>query len=273
MKFYTLNQPVVQPGRTLIGFGKSQVTFHPAIKIAGFKPLSFLKNGSEVEIELSATSIRNRRMETKGLGHTIGAVEHYSPLRFLFPGIRISATNQEFPHFTCAGPLVNSLLEHASPAEINVPWYTVKGACVFQYPKARGGIEAFTMIEPSMERKLFIHVTVKFERFGEMSKSFVFPDETLLLKVLGTQSLGTPSWLEYPAKLLWPHAYETYWPKKDDADILETIINHRVQDILGALALLKSPIDGGFPSLNVYSQCSGHLADFNALNMVSTLPL
>ena len=224
-------------------------------------------------LTLSVVSIKKRRIEAAVPGSKIKAVEHYSPLRFLFPGMILSSENAELPYFTSAGLLAGQLISSAFPLDLEVPWYTISDACLWQYPELRGGREGYTLIEPDTEKKLSISVNVKFKRFGELTRHFVFPDEELLFKVLDAQPLGIPSWLKYPAKFLWAHGKDVYWPKKGSANILETIILHRVQDILGALALLESPIPGGFPALKIYSQCSGHLADLKALAMVHAVPL
>ncbi|MEI6553729.1 MAG: hypothetical protein WCO09_04110 [bacterium] len=260
----------------MVGFSKSTVTFSPAeVQPNGFNPLILREGTESTPITLTGTTLKPRRMEFNrpDFETKIKAVEHYAPLRFLFPRIIISGQGRELPHFTCSFPIIESLMRRASPLEVETPWFTTKETCVYQYEKQRGGIDAFTVIEPGSEKKLVIDVTVRFPRFGEMNRCFTFPDEKLLLQVLSVTPLGNPRWLEWPAKLLWAHGRETYWPNGSDEEILEAIVLHRVHDILGALALIESPIAGSFPSLNVYSQCSGHLADHHALCAIKTVPL
>lgn len=272
MKFYSLSQPVTITGRTLWAFGVSMLTCKPAGTVHGFDPL-VIENGKRTPLTLDITSIKRRRIEAAASGCKIKAVEHYSSLRFLFPGLVLAVGNQECPHLTCAGPLVRKLMQQASLVDIEVPWFTVRHAHSWGYQKLRSGMNAHTYIQSSGEKKLRICVTVNFKGFGEMTKSFIFPDQSLLLEILDAEPLGFPYWMERPAKLLWPHARNTYWPKKNDKDVLETIIHHRVHDILGAIALLKSPVEGGFPALNIYSRCSGHEADLQVLRQVETIPL
>lgn len=275
MRLYTLRQPVGITGMTMFGFGTRHATCAPAeSEIKGFDPLVFRKYDARLPLVLNAVSLKKRRMEARGLGYIIKAVEHWTPLRFLLPGMTILGTGEELPHFTCSGPLVRALMKEAVPIEVDVPYFTAKESCRWAYPGKRAGGTGFTAIEPSKDKKLRIKVTVNFKKFGKMTKECVFPDEKFLRLVLDVPSLGTPSWLEWPARLLWAHAHNTYWPKSGDNElILETIIMHRFLDILGALALLESPVEGGFPSLNVYSQCSGHLADHHVLKTINTVTL
>ncbi|OHA18563.1 MAG: hypothetical protein A2664_02910 [Candidatus Taylorbacteria bacterium RIFCSPHIGHO2_01_FULL_46_22b] len=278
MKFFTLTKPVSFSGRTTSGFKKTTVTFIPPARIDGWDPLyAHFGNGRPSQIDLNSAVTRNwrfvarvGRIVSRIDGVNISAVEHYSALRFLFPGLYlVNNSGQTPPYIPCTGALLETLFASSREVERDVPWFTVDGAVGWQYPKPRGGIEAFTLIEPNPERSLKICVTVKFKEIGERTERFEFPNEDRLRQVLSAPALGRPAWIETPARLLWHHAGKMFWARRADPEhALRMIIRHRVDDILGAVALLPSPVKGGFPSLSLFSQCSGHLADMNALNML-----
>jgi hypothetical protein len=231
--------------------------------------------GSPCDILNSDIQLGRHWITTKQSGVKINAVEHYTPLRFLFPGTHLQCDSTEIPHVSSTSELICAIDNKKEEVDVDVPWFTVRGACGWQYPEARNGVESFTMIEPNRDYQLSIVVTISYQGFGELPGLFVFPDFDLLTKVLKVPSPGIPTWLKYPAYWLWPRHYsKVFWPdRRKPEESLRMIILHRVHDILGAIALMRSPIKGAFPSLSVYSQCSGHLADMKVLHMIETVML
>jgi hypothetical protein len=270
MKLYTLTEPVSIPGRTMFGLGRSTLICSPSTSKA-FDPWVFVKAEEEAPLTIKHCSIRRRRIEASGTGKTIKAVEHIAVLRFLMPGIRITSNTSEIPYFTHAGALLHHLFQHKKVCEVKVPRYTIAEPVEYRYRGKRGGMDAFTRIEPNPHKELRIEVMVNFPAYGPpLVQEFVFPDESSLLDVLSVPSLGTPRWLGPLARWLWPHGRNIYWPKPGDRTAIPKIIAHRVQDILGAVALLPGQ---RYPSLTIHSQCSGHKADLKALQKVQIVPL
>ncbi len=276
MRLYRLKSPVTLTGWTMLGFKPCKVVFLPAkpgVQLGD--PLELRLRDRRTELSFSNATIKPRRIETNFFGTKIAATEHYSPLRFLFPGIGIFCENGEVPHFTCTGHIIKALLESSYAEEVEPIWFTTRHVGSYNYAKMRGGMFASTFVMPNSNRELVIEITIRFEKFGRLMRRFTFPNTGLMLKALSVELLGTPAWLEKPAKLLWAHGKNTYWPKNDEDHevVLEKILLHRLHDILGAIALLQPPRTGGFPSLKVESVCSGHLADYFALRNIETVPL
>lgn len=276
MKLYRLKNPVTVTGKTMLGFKPCKVVFLPAkpgVQLGD--PLELRLRDRRTELSFSNATIKPRRIETNFSGVKIAATEHYSPLRFLFPGIGIFCEGGELPHLTCTGHIIKALLDASYVEEVEPIWFTTNHFGSYHYPEMRGGMDASTFVTPNLENELVINITIKFEKFGRLRRRFVFPNTELMLKALCVEPLGTPAWLEKPAKLLWVHGKNTYWPREDEDTevVLEKIIMHRLHDILGAIALLKPPRTGGFPSLTVESICSGHLGDYNVLHKLETVPI
>jgi hypothetical protein len=276
MKFFVLKKPVIFPGRTMVGFGKAIATFTPPDQIYGFDPLklSFLGNKTR-SIDTNCARVKTRRIEFSVDKKKIDAVEHYTPLRFLFPGTNIEiTTGKTLPYVPCTGFLLQAMLRARETVDVKVPWFTVKEICYWEYPERRNGLKAFTLILPNYNRQLVINVRICFKDFGEHHEQFVFPNIDLLKQVLSAQTVGMiPSCLKPFGKILWYHGRNVFWPKRSEPKkALRIIARHRVHDILGAVCLMQSPIRGGFPSLTINSQCSGHLADLEAMRMAQTTP-
>ena len=241
----------------------------------GFDPIVGFRSGNaESAIDLSCASLRKRRLAVSMPGFGVDAVEHILPIRFLYPGLRIEFPDHA-PYVSNAGLILNALRPYSKQVEVDVPWFTVEQARQWVYPKPRNGMRAFTRIEPNETANLDIRVTVSFRSLGTLSERFIFPNHASMEKVLHAPAPGNPSWLKIPARWLWPsHFKSVFWPDvRKPEESLRNILFHRVQDILGAIALLSPSSPAGFPSLTVISECSGHRADFEALRAIRTKPL
>ncbi len=285
MKFLKLTRPVEITAPTMcsstLGHRTGTIILTPPDSVQGFDPLRLSFGPPERQIldsmDMDSVTLRRRRLSLRFAGLEIGATEHYSVLRFFYPGTNIHfASPHKVPHFTTALQLLSTLDKKGEPAEVEVepPWYTVKGNCGWPYPEKRGGGIAYTSIRPNSRKRIEINVTARFRKFGEKTSRFNFPNLQLMRNILISPAPGIPSWLEKPARKLWSHGDDTFWPQVSDVEVAMThIIHHRVQDILGAIALIKSPVPRAFPSLTITSVCSGHRADFNAISMATTTPL
>lgn len=276
MKFFSFSKPVIFNGRDMCGFRPARLQFSYPENVDGWEPVRIKKSdGSLLDLTLPNVEMRRRGMVCIVGDRMIDAVEHLASLRFLYPGIILDFAGPGSLYVTNTGTLVSALAQ-GSHSVVKGPdtWFTAKETVGWEYPNKRNGKCAYTSIEPNQDKRLRICVQVSFKGLGEMYREYIFPNPDSMRKVFNTPSPGLPTWLEWPARILWYHGKDVLWQGKlSNEEMLEKIIHHRVLDILGALALVETPVLGALPSLTVISQCSGHLADFIALKMITTVQL
>lgn len=210
---------------------------------------------------------RPRRIILRHERNALHVFEHIGVLRFLgLDRICLHASRWP-PYHGCAGGLWTALSSAcAETPAASQTWVTVTRPITWRYPRHRGGQEAFTTFLPAKEQKLFLAVLCNFPGIGEREVRLCLPDDQHHLpSILHARAFGHPGFLRHPARFaskigLWPHAQRICWFDGSNAEaVLDEIVWHRAQDLLGALSILCC--DGRMLAGTVVSHCSGHYAD------------
>lgn len=267
MKVRSLVKPVIITGKPIFGFGQSQLVLN--------KPAPSMRNTWVYWARHQLLTINPNHVvccRAQNLAISDGnrtyahVLEHLLPLKtFGFIGAAIQSTTCLPFDLTCAD-FINAAIEGSREDEVDMPVATVTRTCVGGYEKQRGGRVAYTHIKPRTDGKLVLQVQIAYQGLGELRKEYTFPDNALLMRIAQTHSQGWPRrryWQSWLADKLgiWKHHDNVAWPQLLKGRTLETFLDHRCLDLLGALGTL---MNGQWLSSTVVSVCSGHEADMIA---------
>ena len=195
-------------------------------------------------------------------------MEHLLPLKAggLF-GLRMSSTHS-LPYFGNGRPFFDQVFPKTRIVVRDVPVATVGRVCQWRYPKARAGRPAGLSINPRLDGKLNLSVTIAYEGLGELTEEYSFPDDELLLRIAKTKSQGWPPSRRFLSKAfswcgMWEHHDRIGWPGElvPRGIVLQWFADHRAFDLLSVMCSL---MNGAWLSADVISICGGHESDLGA---------
>lgn len=234
---------------------------------------------SSVVINPQAVDVRARRMMLKCLGqngrkYKLEVLEHILCLRATgLIGVEIGGNGWP-PYHGRAGELWDLVKSASAPTDEALPLFTVSKPVRYDYSKGkRSRMDRYFCIEPSTDGRLTVEIHVNFPEIGAKTQTFVLPDMKVLEKAFNARTLGYPKWLYWVAltnQWWWPHMDHINWIQDldDKDDLLDQIILHRLQDLLGEIGLLFG--DGMFVG-KVTSCCSGHLGGVQTAMMAKDM--
>lgn len=266
IKVLQLVRPVEVEGPSLFGSHRARVKFSPPEQGHDFEWMyTFPLGNTRIDAEsVRACPIHNLAVVADG--RTVAHVlEHLLPLKFFgLLGLSMSSTHC-LPYFGNATPFVSEVLKASQLVTLDVPMVTVDQEYSWTYPRKRAGHTAFTTIRPRQDGKIVMYIMVDYPSLGSLTKTYTLPDDDTLFRITSVPSQGWPRYRYTLSKVLslcglWQHHRSIEWPQEYASSLcaLERFADHRALDLLGALATL---VNGHCLSADVFSVCSGHIAD------------
>lgn len=266
MQTLRLQRPVTITGLNYWG-RMSKLTFspHPNVKPGWWWSVS----GDLVPITVGIVKTAKRRIMLQVAGQRLHVWEHIGALRFSgLDSVVVEGTG--WPPYDGGSGLYWSTLRSAliSTGE-NISWKPVLQQSYFEYGNNRS-----TTIVPA-EDGMEIDVHIDYPGLGETAVKFSLPTDLqwLLQEIFITRSQGWPKWpyeimqlLEMIGRPLYlPHLRPSQmtWPQVVSKEVaLEQFALHRILDVLGAVSLVYHE---ALPACRVFSHCSGHFGDIEAI--------
>lgn len=274
-----LTHPVTVTGRSFAG-AASQITLAPAPQnLSGNKSAWYWKHGYNSDVTLvpishTCASFRPRRIALVHGEHSLEIIEHITPLRFMgLSNVVIESGRSWPPYFGRTLEFCEALHGCIHRTRTLVRWCTVKFPITISHQTPLGG---YTQWKPTKdgEHSLTVEVTVcnpkTWKRFT-LERSFPrdWRDLPLLFEAYTT---GRPDYLKPISHLLqffhlWHHHNHINWmDRHKEKDFLRTWAEHRLCDLLGALALTHPT---RLPAGTVTSVFGGHQSDLMLLGQAA----
>lgn len=230
-------------------------------------------NGVTRKITPEICSIWGHRLRLRtDARNSLEIYEHIGPLAWTgLTNVAVSCSGR-IPPYLAAGSLWKAVEKKTRvTSDQEIGWITVDRPMRWAYPEVRAGHESFTEVRPARSRELTIELLIDYNGIGSKAGYFCLPSqsgEQALLAALNAPSPGWPPtrrrWFDLARKLGWPNWGQIAWPQDHDvSQMREIMINHRIQDVLGAFSLLCQ--SGCLFAGHISSVYSGHMADLQVV--------
>lgn len=242
-----------------------------------FKPVNehglFWKvNGNCLPVDMTIAHRLSKMLRLrKDLMSSLEIFEHIGPLVFSGVDGVVVKSSRRFPPFRPVGSFWQAIKPNCKPNGQRLDRLFVSRKVNWTYPDKRNGLDAFTEIRPGAG-DLVLEIRCNYRGLGDHTEQLVISEPKTLERIYNAKTQGWPAskyWCSWIAQSLgWPNHNWVVWPQLQSAkETLELFILHRAQDLLGALSLLCK--NGRIFSGYVISCCSGHEADFHAIQEAS----
>lgn len=220
-----------------------------------------------VPINQSLVQLRKNRIVLQYRGNTLNIAEHILSLRWTgLDGVIVKASSWP-PYFGGMMKLWQAIQLNLLETDQQVPWLKIAKE------KSINIDGRSVRCASSNVSGLKIKITADFPRFGRLTKRFKLPDESLAdyftARPLATNSESNfwPTLSRMVEKTgLWPHHQHLAWPTEQSSqELLEELANHRLLDLLGALAMVDHY---RLPAGRIISIKGGHALDVHLINTI-----
>lgn len=226
-----------------------------------------LTTGKPLYLPVTMDRVRNSHQNLclEYEGNEFPVWEHPSALGFAnLAGVAVYS-NHKWSSYVTTGEMMEKLRPYCQITDDDVIYFPLSNLCG-HFGNGRPG---FTQFQPPADNsnELRIAILINYPGLGEFEKEYLVTPE-LLYQVFKVGAQGWPMWRRPIAKIWWTlkgspeHMKRIIWPQDySKNETLRLFAEHRLVDILGALACLKH---GKLPVGRVFSYMSGHGADYDA---------